>query len=740
MASKQHNQPNKHALLIGVSDYGEGLQPIPSARLDVEALAEVLRDPQLGGFPSDQVMVLKNPQRTPMERAVELLFANRDPEDLLLLYFSGHGFRDEQRQLLLSCLESRKFGEGSERGKVQQSTTLRAAILRDYMKNSRSRHQLLILDCCFSGAFAEGMAAKDDGALALEDFGGDGRAVLISSASSETSSAPKAGDGLSVYTRLLVEGIRTGAADQQQRGFVDAEDLHSYVSSRVAEVAPELTPQFFPTRSGHRIRVCGVRRDPKVVYCQQLEKLAAARGGELSAAGRRILKDWRANLAESEQISDAQAEQIEAEVVAPWREYAKKKAEFADTVAALVSELAPGQGLSAADWAELRHLQDCWKLQQADVEEIIRRHDVGLAIALSSAEKIDRRSAELAAQAKAKAEFEWLAQKQRQVEPKARYEVAQSQALAKGEAEQLMREKTPKQKKQELQSLSVSTAVVIQEARRGIGGLLGPRWRIEQRPLQVQGYRERLADGLELTMVQIPAGSFLMGAPLEEPESSDEEGPRHLVTLGSFFMAQTPITQAQWREVAGWHKLHRDLNPNPSHFKGPNRPVEQVSWKDVIEFCKRLSQRFGRTYTLPSEAQWEYACRAGTTSPFHFGATLTSELANYSGNCTYAYGPKGPYRQETTDVASFPANSWGLHDMHGNVLEWCLDQWHRNYGGAPTDGSAWVNMNIVKNDKRMLRGGSWDLNPGFCRSACRNHHLPDYFYNRVGLRVVCLPY
>ena len=205
---------SKHALLIGVSSYGEGLTPIPSARLDVEALAQVLRDPQLGGFSHDQVVVLQDPQRTPMERAVELLFANRDPEDLLLLYFSGHGFRDDQRQLLLSCSESRKFSEGRERGKVQQSSTLRAAQLREYMKNS-SKYQLLILDCCFSGAFAEGMAAKDDGALHLEDFGGEGRAVLTSSASIETSSAPEAGEGLSVYTRFLVEGIRTGAADRQ---------------------------------------------------------------------------------------------------------------------------------------------------------------------------------------------------------------------------------------------------------------------------------------------------------------------------------------------------------------------------------------------------------------------------------------------------------------------------------------------------------------------------------------------
>jgi len=745
MASTADNQPSKHALLIGVSSYGEGLQPIPSARLDVEALAEVLRDPQLGNFPSDQVVVLQDPQRTPMERAVEQLFANRDPDDLLLLYFSGHGFRDEQRQLLLSCLESRMFGEGSERGKVQQSTTLRAAILSDYMKNSRSRHQLLILDCCFSGAFAEGMAAKDDGALHLEDFGGEGRAMLISSASSETSSAPKAGDGLSFYTGLLVEGIRTGAADQQQRGFVDAEDLHSYVSRRVAEAAPALTPQFFPTRSGHHIRVSRVRRDPKVVYRQQVEKLAAARGGELSSAGRRILKDWQANLAEREQISDAQAERIEAEVLALLRDYAKKKADFAETVAALVAEVAPGQGLSAADLAELRQLQDRWKLKQADVEEIMRRHDVDPAITLLSIDEVDRLLPEVEAQAQTEAEAEWLMwqQEKRQHLATTKESAAQMKAerelFAREKAERLKREQTQKQKEPELQLLSVYTAVVVQEPRQGIRGLLGPRWQIQQRPLQMQGFRERLADGVELTMVQIPAGSFLMGSPLEEPESSDDEGPRHLVTLGSFFMAQTPITQAQWREVAGWQKLHLDLNPDPSHFKGPNRPVEQVSWKEVIEFCRRLSRRQGRTYTLPSEAQWEYACRAGTTTPFHFGATLTSELANYVGSCTYAQEPKGPCRHETTDVAGFPANPWGLHDMHGNVWEWCLDQWHRNYGGAPTDGGAWVNLNIVRNDKRMLRGGSWDVHPGLCRSGCRNHHLPDYFYNRVGLRVVCLP-
>jgi formylglycine-generating enzyme required for sulfatase activity/uncharacterized caspase-like protein len=730
---------SKHALLIGVSTYGEGLTPIPSARLDVAALAEVLRDPQLGGFPSEQVVVLQDPQRTPMERAVELLFANRDPEDLLLLYFSGHGFRDDQRQLLLSCSESRKFGEGRERGKVQQSTTLRAAQLREYMKNS-SRYQLLILDCCFSGAFAEGMAAKDDGALHLEDFGGEGRAVLTSSASIETSSAPEAGEGLSVYTRFLVEGISTGAADRQQRGFVDAEDLHLYVSRRVAEAAPAMTPQFFPTRSGHRIRVCRVRLDPTVGYRQQLEKLAAARGGELSAAGRVILKEWRAKkLAEGEQISDAQAEQIEAEVLRPWREYAKKKADFAETVAALVAEADRRQGLSAADWAELRQLKDLWKLKQSDVEETLRRHGLDPTTILLSAKEIDRQLAEVAAHAKDKADAKRLAREQEQAERQARDQEAQAQVRAKAEAERLAKEPAQQRKEPELQPLSVSTAVVVQEARQGLRGLLGPEWRIDKRTLQVQGYRERLAEGVELTMVQIPAGSFLMGSPSEEPERDDNEGPQHQVQLQGFFMGQTPITQAQWQVVAGWQELQRYLHPDPGRFKGLHLPVEGVLWESAIEFCQRLSQRFGRTYTLPSEAQWEYACRAGTTTPFHFGATLTPDLAIYNDTDAYGEGPKGVDRQETTAVAAFPANPWGLYDMHGNVWEWCLDQWHANYQGAPVDGSAWLDSDVNKNNLRLLRGGPGYGNPWDCRSAYRDRDHPNIKWDSVGFRVCCLP-
>jgi formylglycine-generating enzyme required for sulfatase activity len=173
------------------------------------------------------------------------------------------------------------------------------------------------------------------------------------------------------------------------------------------------------------------------------------------------------------------------------------------------------------------------------------------------------------------------------------------------------------------------------------------------------------------------------------------------------------------------------LNPAPSYFKGDlpqddRRPVECVSWFDAQEFCRRLSRRTGKTYTLPSEAQWEYACRAGTTTPYAFGATLSQRQANV--------GSSG-----TTEVGSFPANAWGLHDMHGNVWEWCADHWHTNYLGVPDDGSSWIDSNADEYEGRLLRGGSWNFYPGYCRSASRDSIHPGSRHDDVGFRVCCLP-
>ncbi len=257
---------------------------------------------------------------------------------------------------------------------------------------------------------------------------------------------------------------------------------------------------------------------------------------------------------------------------------------------------------------------------------------------------------------------------------------------------------------------------------------------IRRRSGTTQCFTEDLGNGVELDMVLIPGGTFHMGSPEDEPGYEDYDGPQHEVTVPTFFMGRYPVTQAQWRAVANSPQVKQKLELEPSHFKGNDLPVELVIWDEAVEFCARLSRDTGKQYGLPSEAQWEYACRAGTTTPFHFGNQITTELANYNGS-SYNNGPSGQSAEKTTPVGSFPANAWGLHEMHGNVWEWCADNWHENYKGAPTDGSAWMK----KNDEQscVQRGGSWDNDPRYCRSASRLIYNRDDRSFNLGFRVMC---
>ncbi|MFK8184521.1 MAG: SAV_2336 N-terminal domain-related protein [Phormidesmis sp.] len=261
-------------------------------------------------------------------------------------------------------------------------------------------------------------------------------------------------------------------------------------------------------------------------------------------------------------------------------------------------------------------------------------------------------------------------------------------------------------------------------------------WERQQGSQSAYKYNERLSEGHTLEMVAIPGGDFLMGSPVDEPERYDVEGPQHEVSLEPFFMGRYPVTQAQWRFVAGLAQINRELALDPSEFKGDARPVEKVSWLDAVEFCDRLSAHTGNKYELPTEAQWEYACRAGTTTPFHFGETISPELANYQCQITYNDGPEGKELDETTPVDQFQvANAFGLSEMHGNVWEWCADHWHNNYEDAPADGSAWLTED--ENASRVNRGGSWYYSPRYCRSATRRLITPDYRGDGIGFRVSC---
>lgn len=253
-----------------------------------------------------------------------------------------------------------------------------------------------------------------------------------------------------------------------------------------------------------------------------------------------------------------------------------------------------------------------------------------------------------------------------------------------------------------------------------------------------QYFTEDLGNVVSLDMVLVPGGTFLMGSPKNEPQRDSSEDPQHTVTVPTFLMGRYAVTQTQWRLVAGLPRVKGRLDPNPSDFKGDNRPVERVSWYEAEEFCSRLTVHTGRPYKLPSEAQWEYACRAGTQTPFYFGQTLTDEVANYRATSTYNNGPKGKFLEETVDVTHFGlANAYGLCDMHGNLWEWCADHWHDNYDQAPTDGSPWLTKNSEAN--RVLRGGSWIDYPRNCRSASRDLYKPSDRFNSLGFRVSCEP-
>ncbi len=239
---------------------------------------------------------------------------------------------------------------------------------------------------------------------------------------------------------------------------------------------------------------------------------------------------------------------------------------------------------------------------------------------------------------------------------------------------------------------------------------------------QASSYMEHLNQQACLEMVAIPGDTFLMGA-AENGEEGFWPYWQHRATVAPFFMSKYPITQSQWIALARLAPIERQLPLNPSYFQGSNHPVEQVSWYEAREFCARLSRQTSLPYRLPSEIQWEYACRAGTFTPFYFGQTITTDLANYNGTHAYQHGsPRGLFRRETTPVGHYNiANAFGLFDMHGLVWEWCNDDEDEPF------------LPVV------LRGGSWRSYPKQCHSSFRCSMDAFALANDVGFRVVYTP-
>ncbi|WP_416212117.1 caspase, EACC1-associated type [Nostoc sp. ChiVER01] len=994
----------KVALLIGVSEYEPGLNPLPSAVRDVKAVYEVLLNPEMGGFAASDIKLLKNPERQVVEIAIETLFSGRHKDDLLLLYFSGHGIKDDRGRLYLATRNTSK----TPQGELIRSTSVSASFIHDRMSESRSRRQVVILDSCFSGAFAEGMSAKDDGTIDIrEQLGGEGRAVLTSSTSTQYSFEQE-GQDLSIYTRFLVEGIKSGEADRDQDEFISIDELHEYASQKVRELQPAMKPEIYAIREGFKIRLAKVAPgDSKQRYRKEVARFIHR--GEISLVGRRTLDYQRTRLG----LEVTEAKAIEDQVLEPYRkQFGEKLQQYQQVFTELLER---DETITDSDRHDLQNLQQILGLRNEDtmpIEALVtarfKTHQQNLQIyqqafttalrqefPLSAAsrdrlrqtqQQLELANSDVAAiESQITAEVEAYHQKLRnyqrlfftatqqeypvseatrndlrqqqqhlgltdvdvapieaqittqiesyhqklqqyeqafvkatqrqhypdEVTQKQLQETWQTLGLSEGDVgaierrinaeiethqanfrqyeqefteviqqeyplsalkrsqltqrhqalnltaenvtaienrivaaikehqqklqqyEQVFREsiqfeyplsnvtreelkrfqrilelddaeiaaleaiiirpfseaeyrkqqerirqqqEAEKQRQQEEAEKQQKLQQYIQQPSRtqftqptqerisrqkflkwaGLGGVslvtavVGSEIFKRQSPTldsfkfetvtvdkkgqvikrdsnkQAKFFKEDLGNDITLDMVEILAGSFKMGSPPAENGRTNSEEPQYTVNVPAFFMGKFEVTQEQYQQIMG---------SNPSNFKGAKRPVELVSWNDAVEFCKKLSQKTGRKYRLPSEAEWEYACRAGTTTPFHFGETITTELANYNGNYTYASAPKGKSRQETTEVGSFPPNAFGLYDMHGNVSEWCHDTWHDTYKGAPSDGSAWINND---NQRQVLRGGSWFSIPEYCRSASRNFNDSRVVRNSAfGFRVVC---
>lgn len=352
----------KVALLVGVSEY-KGLPPLTGTQEDVRVVQRVLQDPQVGGF--DRVEVLPNPNRTDMERAIEKLFSeNCQRDDLVLLYFSGHGVRDENGALYFATTITEK----NSQGRILTSTAVSSVALQGYMSQSRSKRQVLILDCCFSGAFANDMRVKGDEPIDVKSqLGSEGRAVLTSSTATQTSYEQA---GSSIYTRYLVQGLESGAADRDGNGKITIDELHDYAKEKVQEAAPTMRPEIYAAKEGYKILIARAPQgDPKLIFRKEANERARQKRGRLSSLDRRALS----YLARELRLPEPDTQKILGEVLQPYQAFWTRVSEFEQAVKDLLAE---EPQLSAASLEDLSYFQRVLKLRDEDIFPILNAYQI----------------------------------------------------------------------------------------------------------------------------------------------------------------------------------------------------------------------------------------------------------------------------------------------------------------------------------------------------------------------------
>ncbi|MDA0867806.1 MAG: SUMF1/EgtB/PvdO family nonheme iron enzyme [Cyanobacteria bacterium] len=728
----------KVALLVGVGCYGEGLKPLQCPANGVRELAAILRTPDVGGF--DEVVALEDPDVGTFRARMGEVFSSLRKDDLALFYFTGHGIKDMTGEFYLTSSQSRLLSNGD----INRGTAVEGTFIKGELQRCSAQQKVVILDCCLGAAFAKGFLTMDDGQVDLQaNLGGEGW-VVLTAATARNYALEQEGEPLSVYTRYLVEGLKTGAAAPDGQTHITVGQLHAYVQGKVKIAAPTMEPAIFNALAGREIPLAKAAvGNPELRLRKAAERYIDIDRAEITPVGLRYLRKLATELG----IAPERMQVIANEILRPHRERRDNLREYEAAYREAVDHY---QGLPARAQQELKDLQRLLNLRDGDVTPIQARVPLPAPKPptpknpqppASRPEPKPPQPSPYTPRVNRKQFLTWagfgggglaLAVS---VRPLSRLlSPAPSPSPAPTPEPTPSPEPTPAPT-----ATAAPTPATLSTSEFEVVTVNETGDIAERQTTQAEYFAEDLGNGVTLEMVAIPGGEFTMGAPETEADSRDDERPQRQVTIAPFFMGQYVVTQAQYQAVMG---------QNPSNFteNGADRPVEQVSWEDAVAFCEALSEQTGRIYRLPSEAEWEYACRAGTESPFYFGPTITTELANYRGQDwelegvtypgNYGQGPKGTFREETTAVGSFPPNGFGLYDMHGNVWEWCEDDWHSSYQGAPSNDSAWVEADRSETS-RLLRGGSWLNNPRICRSANRDGVARDGQYGDVGFRVVC---
>jgi formylglycine-generating enzyme required for sulfatase activity/uncharacterized caspase-like protein len=633
--------PNRSALLIGVSRYGDGFEPLPGCLLDLREMTRVLEDQNCGGF---QVTRLENPDQGSMSKAIEQFFGERQADDFLLLYFSGHGDLGSggpsQQQLhFCGSTSSRKTNK-----RLVESSAMPADFLKRQMGLSRAKNIVVILDCCYSGAIDGDQLKKGEDEINFSELQASGRVILASSSAWRTSLQNK--NGMSVYTRYLVEGME-GAAYPGQGKWITASALHHYADRQLGIEHKDRPPKIIVEETGFDLPVVKAPKpDAKLQYRKAVDELFQELDAELGLKFNGEISDsldrgQLDTLRDRLNLDNGEAQGIEQQVQKPYLVREKQRQDYASYFEEAIQS---GKALNDRQRRRLEQIRQNINLGPADTAAI----------------------------------------------------------------EQSVIEQSPDLKN----SLNLTVEAAAPTFTFEYASIAVPSLKITTHPGRAEYFSEDLGNGVMIDMVRIPASEFWMG--------------------------KFQVTQAQWKAVALLPQINQKLDPDPAHFKGEDLPVEQVSWLDAIECTDRLSQKTGHSYRLPSEAQWEYACRAGTITSFHFGETISNDLANYDGRHVYEKGPKGVFLKKTTPVGSFPPNAFGLFDMHGNVWEWCADLWQDTPQDSSIRDFPHGGQNLDPKVKRVLRGGSWYMHPVGCCSAYRDKSDAISRNANDGFRLICV--